>query len=471
MLTYSNRFSRALSHPRLANEINFNPAITNDNMKKATNIFFILVLCSTCVTASDELRTNNGSERPNILWLVSEDMALDLSCYGLQSIETPNADRLAREGIRFENAFCPSSICSPSRSSFNTGMYATTIRAHDHRTAANRKQPLPSGVRPVSQWFAEAGYHTCLMGNRKLDFNFLTEGKVFQSEDWSHRQAGQPFFALLNFAEPHRSGWEVWEQLPKHLDPSQVELPPIYPDDPVMRASYAKYLDFVVEMDRKLGLVLKRLEEEKLLDKTIIIFFGDNGRTMYRGKQWLYDGGLRVPMIVRYPSGLGAGSVNEDLVSLIDMAPTSLSLAGIEVPATMQGKVILGESATTREYVFASRDLCDDVLDPMRCVRDLQYKLIRNYRPENGYRVARYTKWKHPEWTAARELFEAGKLTPAQALMFAERKPEEELYDLVADPMETHNLATSPDHSEQLDRLRGALDKWMATNNDQPENR
>lgn len=429
------------------------------------------MLCLTRTASADGIPTDVPVSPPNILWLVGEDMALDLSCYGLRSIETPNIDRLAREGKRFDNAFCPSSMCSPSRSAFNTGMYATAIGAHDHRTSASRKKPLPAGVRPVSQWFADAGYHTCLMGNPKLDFNFLTDGKVFQSDDWSNRQAGQPFFATLNFVEPHRYGWDAWESLPTHLDPSKVELPPVYPDDPVMRASYAKYLDFIVEMDRKVGTILKRLEDEALLDNTIIFFLGDNGRTMYRGKQWLYDGGLRVPLIVRYPPSIKAGSVSPALVNLIDLAPTSLSLAGIDIPTKMQGKVFFGANTQTRQYIFASRDLCDDVVDPMRCVRDVRYKYIRNYRPENGYRVAGYTKRKHPEWTAARELHKEGRLTPAQALMFVDRKPSEELYDLDADPWETNNLAERSEHSQVLRRLRKVLQEWMNENDDHPEQR
>ncbi len=407
--------------------------------------------------------------RPNILWLVGEDMGADLSCYGLQSIRTPNIDRLAREGMRFDNAFCSAPVCSPSRSAFNTGVHATAIHALDHRTPASRQRPLPQGVRTISQWLADAGYHTCLMGNPKKDFNFIPEGKVFDSDDWSHRNPGQPFFALLNFVEPHRSGWGGWEQLRTHVDPETITVPPVYPDHPTMRSSYGKYLDHIVEMDRKVGEVLKRLEEEALMDETLIFFFGDNGRTMYRGKQWLYDEGLRVPLIVRYPRSIGAGLVNDELVSLIDLAPTSLSTAGAEIPSKMQGNVFLGDHAANREYVFAARDLCDDVMDPMRCVRDERYKYIRNYRPENGYLVASYTKYKHPEWRAARDLYASGELTPAQALMFAERKPVEELYDVIEDPYETRNLSESAEHTDTLQRLREALDEWMEENDDKPQ--
>lgn len=441
------------------------------NMANAIRALLCLCLVSFALQVSQSVADSSiGADeqdpRPNILWLIGEDMGLDLSCYGLESIRTPNIDRLAEEGIRFDNAFCTSSICSPSRSSFNTGMYPTAIAAQDHRTPQQRKQHLPPGVKPISQWFADAGYHTCLMGNPKEDFNFLTTGEVYHSRDWGDRAAGQPFFATCNFGEPHRWVWDPWEKLATHIDPRTIKLPAVYPDDPTMRSSYAKYLDFIVELDRKLGRVLERLEAEGLLDNTIIFFFGDNGRTMYRGKQWLYDGGLRVPLIARYPKQFEPGSVNKDLVSLIDLAPTCLAMAGTSVPPKMQGQIFLQQGAAKREYIFASRDLCDDVLDPMRCVRSATYKYIRNYRLENGYRVARYTKLKHPEWTAALKLHRQGRLNAAQSLMFAERKPQEELYKLDEDPDETRNLAQSPEHTQILNELREELDAWMVKNGD-----
>ena len=437
-------------------------------MDKHTLLTLVFLLFVPNAKAAEDGRLLETDNRPNIIWLIGEDMGLDLSCYGLKAIDTPNIDRLAREGIRFDNAFCTSSMCSPSRSSFNTGMYATAIGAHDHRTPENRKKTLPPGVRPVSQWFTEAGYHTCLMGNQKKDFNFIPNGNVYDSSDWSNREPGQPFFATFNFVEPHRWGWGTWEKLAWHLEPSQVKLPPVYPDAPEMRTSYAKYLDFVVELDRKIGVVLQRLEDEELLDNTIIFFLGDNGRTMYRGKQWLYDEGLRVPLIVRYPEHIQAQSVSDDLVSLIDLAPTSLAMAGIAIPSEMQGRIFLGKDAIKRQYIFASRDLCDDVADPMRCVRDSNYKYIRNFRPQLGYQVARYTKQKHPEWSEAYHLYMKGQLSKEQAQMFAERKPEEELYDLNADPFETNNLAESQADEVVLLRMRKALKEWITSNPNDP---
>jgi arylsulfatase A-like enzyme len=341
-------------------------------------------------------------------------------------------------------------------------MYPMSISAQDHRKPTEKKRPLPRNVKTISQWFSDAGYHTCLMGNPKKDYNFREGDETFQSNDWSNSEKGQPFFCIYNFVEPHRWGWNKWDQLTKHIDPNTVELAPYYHDNEVMRESYGKYLDFIVELDRKVGLVLKRLEEENLLDETIIFYFGDNGRTMYRGKQWLYDEGLRVPMIARHPSLFKPSTVRTDLVSLIDVAPTSLSLAGIEVPGSMQGSVFAGKNASSRKYIFASRDLCDQAMDPMRCVRDNRYKYIRNERPQVGYEIANYTKLTHPEWGVAKKLYEQGRLNDAQSLMFASRKPKEELYDLEKDPFELKNLVHSPGHQDILESMRNALDIWIS---------
>ena len=414
-------------------------------------------------------QTRPQSRRPNVLWLISEDMGQQLGCYGFP-IATPNVDRLAREGMQFNRAFCSSPICSPSRSAFTTGMYATTIGAQDHRTPEDQKRPLPEGVKIAPHWFRDAGYHTCLPGTNKTDWNFRHGQKIgdaYDSTDWADRAPGQPFFAMFNFGEPHRWVWDRWPDLPFHHDPATVPVPPIYPDAPVMRESIGKYMDFIVEMDRKLGLVLDRLEAEGELDNTIIFYFGDNGRTIYRGKQWLYDEGLNVPLIARHPDWFAPGSINDDLVSLIDLLPTSLSMVGEPVPDKMQGRVLFGDNAAPpAEYVFASRDTSDEVPDRIRSVRDKRYKYIRNYRPELGYPDSPYVLKTHPEYSEARGLHYDDALNEAQSLFFQERKPTVELYDLQADPYETENLAENPDFAGVLRRMSEALDGWIATSGD-----
>lgn len=405
-------------------------------------------------------------DKPNVLWLIAEDMGHQLGCYGYP-IETPNVDRLAREGALFTRAFCSSPICSPSRSAFSTGMYATAIHAQDHRTAKHLKRELPNGVKTIPKWFEQHGYHTSLMGNPKTDWNFLFSNNEYMGTDWSQRKEDQPFFAMLNFLEPHRWGWRKWPELATHVDPDTVPVPPIYPDGPIMRQNIAKYTDFIIEMDRKLGLVLDRLEEEGLLDNTIIFFFGDNGRTIYRGKQWLYDEGISVPLIARYPGLFEPGSINEELISLIDLAPSSLALSGLPVPEAMQGKIRFGEHAVEpAKYVFASRDLSDQTEDCIRAVRDKQYKYIRNYKPEVGYPASPYLLKTHPEYTEALEAYEREELNEPQSLFFRSRKPDEELYDIEADPWETENLAGQPEFADVLDRMRTALDEWIKASGD-----
>ncbi|MBX2850655.1 MAG: sulfatase [Phycisphaeraceae bacterium] len=426
----------------------------------------LLVLLCLNISLFLLLPAHASGGRPNVLWLIAEDMGQELGCYGYP-IKTPNIDRLAREGTQFSRAFCSSPICSPSRSAFSTGMYATAIHAQDHRTAQDLKRKLPAGVKTIPKWFEQNGYHTSLMGNPKTDWNFLFSNKEYMGTDWSQRKTGQPFFAMYNFLEPHRWGWSKWPDLATHLDPDTVPVPPIYPDGPVMRQSIAKYMDFIIEMDRKVGLVLDRLEEEGLSDNTIIFFFGDNGRTIYRGKQWLYDEGMNVPLIARYPGLFEPGSVNDELISLIDLAPSSLSLAGCPVPEKMQGKVRFGEDAAPRaKYVFASRDLSDQTQDRIRAARDKRYKYIRNYRPEAGYAASPYLLKTHPEYTEARQAYELGELDEKQSLFFQSRKPEEELYDIEADPWETKNLAEQREYGDVLQRMRAALNQWITESGD-----
>jgi uncharacterized sulfatase len=246
-----------------------------------------------------------------------------------------------------------------------------------------------------------------------------------------------------------------------------VTFPPIYPDTPEMRDSTAKYFDFIESMDRRLGALVQRLKDEDLYDNTVILFFGDNGRTIYRGKQWLYDEGLSVPLIARYPGVFEAGAVSDDLVQLLDLGPTSLDLCGLPIPTRMQGNVMAGPNRVPHEYVFGTRENCDNLDNRMRSARDAQYKYIRNWRTDVGYEPVRYTYDKHPEFVAAKRLYEAGRLNDIQSLFFADSKPAEELYDCDADPYETVNLAADPAHAATLARMRGALDGWIATSGDQ----
>jgi arylsulfatase A-like enzyme len=264
---------------------------------------------------------------------------------------------------------------------------------------------------------------------------------------------------------------------PKRADPAKVEIPPYYPDHPVTRADWACYLDAVSELDRKVGLVLAQLEADGLADNTIVVFFGDNGQAHVRGKQFCYDSGLHVPLVIRWPKKLPPpshfkpGTVDDRLISSIDLAPTMLALAGAAKPDKMQGEIFLGDQAgPPRQYVFGARDRCDETVARFRTVRDARYRYIRNFMPERPFLQAnQYKQSQYPVWNLLKQLAAEGKLTPEQAFLTAPRMPAEELYDLEQDPYETHNLAasTKPGHQAELVRLSSVLDKWIVDSADQ----
>jgi len=416
--------------------------------------------------------------RPNILWILSEDISPELSCYGEPGVETPNLDKLAAEGVRFTNAFTSSPVCSTSRSALITGMHQSSIGAHQHRSHRGDGYMLPKPVKLITDYFRQAGYFTCnvknaapgVKGSGKTDFNFKTEGKPFDGNDWAQRKPGQPFFAQLSISVTHRGRqWDNLEKkLPNPVDPSKVKIRPFYPDHPVVREDWATYLNSIQMMDSYVGKILKRLDEESLRDNTVVIFIGDQGRCMVRGKQWLYDAGIRIPLIVCWPGKMKAGQVSDDLVSGIDISATVLDIAGVKLPDHMQGRIFLGPKAKKREYIFASRDRCDETKEIIRCVHDKRFSYIRNYlsyRPWMAWN--RYKDTSYPTRNLLRQLHAEGKLTPAQARYLAPTKPPEELYDLKNDPYELTNLATSPQHQEVLKRMRLAHRLWALEIKDQ----
>jgi arylsulfatase A-like enzyme len=419
-------------------------------------------------------------DRPNILWLIAEDFGPHLGCYGTREVWTPNLDQLAEQGVRYTRFFTTAPVCSPSRSAFMTGMYQTSIGAHNHRSHRDDGYQLPKGVRLLTDWMREAGYFTAnvremppafgFRGAGKTDWNFSYEGRAFDSDRWSDLKLQQPFFAQINFQETHRAF-----HAPKRADLERVEIPPWTPDHPVAREDWAKYLDAATELDRKVGLVLKQLEADGLADTTVVVFFGDNGQAHVRGKQFCYDSGLHVPLIIRWPKNYPVpkpfrpGTVNANLLEAIDLAPTMLDIAGAKKPAKMQGRIFLGERADKpRTYVFGARDRCDETVFRFRTVRDSRYRYIRNFTPDRPFLQANdYKQRQYPVWTLLPQLKAEGKLTPAQAFLCAPTMPREELYDLQGDPHEICNLAASPAHQAVLLRLRSVLEDWIEETGDQ----
>lgn len=419
-----------------------------------------------------------AADRPNILWLITEDMGPELGCYGTPQVDTPNLDQLAAEGVRYTQAFTTAGVCSVSRSSFMTGMYSTTIGAQNHRSHRNDNFPLPDGVRVMTDWLRDAGYYTAnlvkfpiegVRGTGKTDWNFTYKGKPFDTADYNDLKSHQPFYAQVNFHESHRP-----YSAPPHADPDKVKMPPYYPDHPFARADWAAYLDEITQVDKHIGKIIDQLKADGLYDNTVILMIGDHGRSMLRGKQWCYDSGLSIPLIIRWPKNFPApkqiapGKVDDRLVSAIDLTATTLDIAGVAIPPKMEGQVFLGEhAAPDHQYLFGSRDRDDETVFHIRTVRDPQFRYIRNFDAEKPFLlINRYKEFSYPMITLMRYLDAQGRLEGPPKVLLAPHRPEEELYDLKADPYEIHNLAEDPQYKDTLDRLRKALTDWIAATGD-----
>jgi len=424
------------------------------------------------------------AHQPNILWLIAEDFSPDLGCYGEPLVKSPNIDKLAAEGMRFNRAFTTAPVCSASRSAFMTGMYQTTIGAHHHRSHRDDGYQLPEGVKPLPVWLREAGYFTANLrrlpedlgfkGSGKTDWNFTYDAsKAFDSDDWADLKAHGPFLAQINFHETHRDfdGEKV-------VDPSQIRVPPIYPDHIVTREDWARYLDAATNLDRKVGLILAALERDGLANDTIIVFMGDHGQAHVRGKQFCYDDGLRIPLIVRWPknhtppAGFKPGTVSDQLIEAIDLAPTILAIAGKAKPAKMQGRVLWGDAAEpARTVVFGARDRCDTTVFRFRTARDARYRYIKNFTPERPFlQPTAYKERQYPVWNLIKELGAQGKLTDWQRDYYlSPTMPEEELYDMDKDPWSMNNLvkSTHPEDQAALAKLRKELEAWLVESDDQ----
>jgi N-sulfoglucosamine sulfohydrolase len=410
---------------------------------------------------------NTAREKPNIIWIMMEDWGYDLSCYGSPLIQTPNIDRFASEGMLYRNSFCTAPVCSPSRSAMMTGFYQNFIGANQHRTEGPgwEKKPLPYGIKPITHLLEEAGYYTCLMESNKTDCNFITEKPLFMGKDWDEREPGQPFFAQITFQGTHR----IWLRDPERpIDEKEVVLPPYYPDHPLARRDWANGLEAAQRVDRQIGRILGRLKEEGLEENTLVFIIGDNGRCMPRGKQFLYDGGIQVPMLARWPGHIKSGQVNDDLVMTIDISVTILEAAGIKTGYELHGKSLFSKEVSKRKYVFAARDKMDDTHDAMRAIRSKNFKLIHNLMPERAYcQYNRYKEANYPVLALLNVMNLKGELTPEQAAFMAPYKPEFELFDLRKDPFEINNLADDPAYAEVKSELLAELNAWREKVHDQ----
>jgi N-sulfoglucosamine sulfohydrolase len=450
-------------------------------------IAIVLVAVTGGATVSAQAQSGRPSARPNILWISNEDMSPRLGAYGDALARTPVLNRLARESIRYTSAFTTAPVCAPSRAAIITGMYQTAIGAHHMRTTEDRVSELPGPylavppfyVKAFPEYLRAAGYYTTNRAKTDYQFGvpFTIWDEVGRTAHWRNRpDVNQPFFSVFNLEVTHES--QIFPTSPARkgkplvTDRAALDVPPYYPDTPAVREELARMYDNIADMDRQVGDILKQLEDDGLAEKTIVFYWSDHGDGVPRAKRSLYDSGLRVPLMIRWPRSLApsvaAGSVSDELVSFVDLAPTVLALAGVEIPTHLQGRVLLGPKATPpAEFVFAARDRMDIEYDMMRSARDARYLYIRNFAPElpyAGHIIYRNQSAIMQEWL---RLQAEGALTGSPALWMRTTRPAEELYDTKEDPFQIRNLSEEPAHRPTLERMRKVVMDWMTRIGDQ----
>ena len=416
-------------------------------------------------------------QKPNILWLVAEDLSAIIPPFGDNTVATPNLTRLANEGIRYTQVYSSSGVCAPSRAAIATGMYQNRIGAQHMRTTniadfgvegiVPYEAVPPAYVKMHSQYFREAGYYAS--NNAKEDYQFRKTVTAWddssRSAHWRNRAEGQPFFSVFNFSITHES--QVWAQAGNPLlvdDNLEVPVPPYLPDSEIGRKDVRQVYSNIVAMDRQVGEILNQLEDDGLLDSTIIFWYSDHGGPLPRQKRLLYDSGIHLPLIIRFPDQFKAGEIDDQLISFVDFKSTILSLAGIEPPTYVDGRAFLGEYAasTSRDYVHAAADRFDSEYDTIRAVRDKRFKYLRNFNPEKPYYLPLTYREQMPVMQELLRMRDAGELNETQAQWFKTSKEEEELFDVENDPYELNNLAGDISYAEKLTELRNELDSWMS---------
>ena len=421
--------------------------------------------------------SDSTKDQPNILWLTCEDMNPDLGCWGDGYSVTPNLDRLARDGVRYTHAFATNPVCSPARSSLLLGTYAVSTGTQRLRS----RFPIPAAFTGYPASLRKAGYYCT--NNVKTDYNTSDEPRLKAEcwdecsgkAHWRNRKDGQPFFAVFNSVQTHQSSTSFIDREFPNIsdtkgmhDPAKAPVPPYYPDTPTVRKTVAQYYDAISSMDRTVGKLLDQLEADGLADNTIVFFFSDHGRGLPRGKRTLYDSGLRVPLIVRFPERyrhLSPGKANTTIgrmVSFVDFGPTVISLAGLDPPKFMQGKSFLGHaSQAARDCVFGGRDRVDEAYEVSRSVRDSRYLYIRNYFPHLSWMQPEHYSDQAPMRPEMAQMERDKRLNAEQMTYAGPTKPCEELFDTRTDPHQVHNLARLPEHRATLAKLRKKLQDWQ----------
>jgi len=470
------------------------------NTIKNSSILFLLLIMA-CA------EKKNIINRPNIVWLVAEDLGLYIPPFGDSTVSTPNLSRLAEEGVRYNNVYSISGVCSPSRAAIVTGMYPTSIGAHHMRTlsqqpAAREKGIInyevvpPSQVKMVSQILRENDYYCS--NNQKEDYQFYKSILAWDESSiyahWRNRPENTNFFSIFNFGVTHESNlwdpwyrqfdldpfppdrgigkwWEQFAEIQKPFyvsDDIEISVPPYLPNNDIVKKDMIRMYSNIIEMDNKVGLILKQLEEDHLLEKTIIVFYTDHGGPLPREKRLLYDSGIKVPMIIRFPNQLRAGEIDDRLISFVDFAPTLLSMANISLPKYFQGKAFEGEyrSKEKRKYIHAAADRFDEHYDMIRAVKDKRFKYLKNFNPEKPYYLPLEYRERMSTMKELLRMNKVGQLNDIQSQWFRKGKPEEELFDTYKDPYELINLADNPSFYDKLKELRNECVKWMQETDD-----
>jgi arylsulfatase A-like enzyme len=446
----------------------------------------LLLISCLCLASLGFISLKNESPKathPNILWITNEDMSPQhLGCYGGKIAKTPNIDQLAKEGVRYTNAFSTAGVCAPSRNTLITGMYQTSIGGHNMRNFMpgsfnnpNFKSgaPFPSysvltpaEVKAFPEFLRKAGYYCA--NNFKQDYQFEAPETVWDENsntaDWRGRpDKNQPFFSVINLEDTHEGQLFARDNMPLTVKPEDVELLPFYKDTPTMRKDIARHLSNIEDMDRKVGEIIEKLKEDGLYDNTIIFYYSDHGDGLPYVKREIFDRGLRVPLVIRYPNAQNAGSVVDELVSFVDFAPTLLSLVNITIPKYLQGQAFLGaqKAKTSRKYIFAARDRMDAKVDRVRAVSDGRFKYLRNYMPELPYYQDLNYRKQIKSMAELLKLRNEGQLSGLQLHWFRPNKPVEELFDVKNDPYEVNNIANDPKYADKLKELRQQHELWM----------
>lgn len=461
---------------------------------KLPRLFLLLLLAlpGVACAAPASAQAQDDTPPPNIVWLVVEDMSPWLPCYGDDTVPTPNLDKLAQQGVRYENAFATSPVCAPARSSLITGMFATRIGSMQMRNNSPSRTAIeanpeaykdipgyeavpPAFVRGFPEHLRAAGYYTT--NNSKQDYQFRCPVGVWDGSNgqahWRNRAEGQPFFAVFNHGGTHESQtFPESRRRPEVVSPEDVSIPPMYPDTPAVRDALARTYNNIAAMDQWVGQRLQELEDAGLLENTVVMFYSDHGVGLPRGKRSCYDTGTRVPLIVRFPDGQGAGTTDGRVVSFVDFGPTVLSLAGVEPDDRLDGTPFLGEYAYERGdyrhgHAFSHADRFDAVYDRVRSVSDGRYRYNRNYITDEPYLIANAYRERIPMTHDLYALREPGAdVTPEQWQMAATQRPAEEFYDTQTDPWEVNNLIDDPAHAERIASMRQSLDAWVEDTGD-----